>query len=339
MSLTHETVGRSPSRVVLIAMMCLVSPVASQTPPATWVDPSPHARRLVEVASGVQVEVLDWGGAGRPLVLLAALGQTAHIYDDWAPRLARDYRVIGITRRGFGQSSAPPTGYSTERLAQDVLAVISSERLEGPVLVGNGLAGEEMSWIGAHGSERIAALVYVDAAYDRSRIGGDAAIAGRIPPRLPQSEDMASAAAVTSWMSRGIGARLPEAEVRQVLQFGPDGRVAGQRTPSRLQQTVIEELVRVEPAAIRVPLLAIYARDSGSGALPGCTTNEPSIREACEQLYQWRQQQVADSKRLFGSVPPQRRLIDIDGASTFAFLSHEREVTDALRIFVSELPK
>jgi non-heme chloroperoxidase len=33
----------------------------------------------------VNLEVLDWGGSGRPLVLLAGLGNTAHIFDKFAP--------------------------------------------------------------------------------------------------------------------------------------------------------------------------------------------------------------------------------------------------------------
>ena len=78
---------------------------------ATWRDPSPHSIRLVLVDQNVQLEVLDWGGTGRSLVLLAGLGNTAHVYDDIAPKFAVKYRVYGITRRGFGASSslAPDT--------------------------------------------------------------------------------------------------------------------------------------------------------------------------------------------------------------------------------------
>ena len=69
----------------------------------------------------MKLEVLDWGGSGRGLVLLAGLGSTAHVYDDFAPKLTSEYHVYGITRRGFGASSAPtprdrndrPTGLAT----------------------------------------------------------------------------------------------------------------------------------------------------------------------------------------------------------------------------------
>ena len=37
---------------------------------APWHDPSPHQVRLITVESSVQLEVLDCGGSGRPVVLL-----------------------------------------------------------------------------------------------------------------------------------------------------------------------------------------------------------------------------------------------------------------------------
>jgi non-heme chloroperoxidase len=46
----------------------------------------------------------------------------AHVFDDFAPKLSRDYHVYGITRRGFGASSAPvpdAANYSADRLGDD----------------------------------------------------------------------------------------------------------------------------------------------------------------------------------------------------------------------------
>ena len=120
---------------------------------------------MVTVEKGVQLEVLDWGGKGRPVVLLAGLGNTAHIYDNFAPKLARYYHVYGITRRGFGASSAPATGYSVDRLGEDVIAVLDALKIVRPVLVGHSRAGEEVSWVATRYPDRIAGAVYLDAAY------------------------------------------------------------------------------------------------------------------------------------------------------------------------------
>src|SRR5580692_8396349 len=86
---------------VLLALLGV--PLHSQSL-ATWKDPSPHTTRFVTVDNGVRLEVLDWGGSGRPMILLAGGGNTAHVFDDFAPKLTAHSHVYGITRRGFGAS-------------------------------------------------------------------------------------------------------------------------------------------------------------------------------------------------------------------------------------------
>ncbi len=135
--------------------------------------------QLVTVQPGVKLEVLDWGGPAnaRPLVFLAGLGDTAHIFDNFAPQFTAKYRVYGITRRGFGNSSKPePTdaNYSADRLGEDVVAVIDALKLDRPVVAGHSIAGEELSWIGNHDPQRVAGLIYLDADwgpgfYDKAR--------------------------------------------------------------------------------------------------------------------------------------------------------------------------
>jgi len=73
--------------------------------------------------------------------------------------------VIGVTRRGFGDSSAPASGYGADRLGDDVLAVIDALKISKPVLAGHSLGGEELSSIGSRYPERVAGLIYLDAGY------------------------------------------------------------------------------------------------------------------------------------------------------------------------------
>lgn len=135
------------------------------TKETAWPDPVPHHSQFITVDKDVKLEVLDWGGSGRPLVLLTGLGNTAHVFDRFALKLTDQYHVYGITRRGFGASSLPASGYSATRLADDVLDVIDSLKLDRPVLVGHSVAGQELSSIGSRHPERVAALVYLEAAY------------------------------------------------------------------------------------------------------------------------------------------------------------------------------
>jgi pimeloyl-ACP methyl ester carboxylesterase len=124
--------------------------------------------RFIEVQPDVKLEVLDWGGSGRSLILLPGLGDTAHVFDSFAVKLTANYHVYGITPRGFGTSSAPPpepSNYSASRLGDDVAAVISTLKLNRPVLAGHSVAGEVLSAIGAHHSAAVSALIYIDAGY------------------------------------------------------------------------------------------------------------------------------------------------------------------------------
>jgi pimeloyl-ACP methyl ester carboxylesterase len=134
-------------------------------------------QQFVTVEPGVKLEVLDWGGTGEPLLFLSGLGDTAHIYDDFAPRFTAHHHVYGITRRGFGVSSKPEAtdeNYSADRLGEDVFAVIDALKLDHPVIAGHSIAGEELSWVDSHDPQKVAGLVYLDADwapayYDKAR--------------------------------------------------------------------------------------------------------------------------------------------------------------------------
>jgi non-heme chloroperoxidase len=130
-------------------------------------DSSPHRVQFVTVDPGVQLEVLDWGGSGSPLIFLAGAGDTAHRFDGSAPQFTAQHHVYGITRRGFGASSkpAPADGnYSADRLGDDVLAVMKTLQIDRPVLIGHSIAGEELSSVGSRFPEKVSGLIYLDAA-------------------------------------------------------------------------------------------------------------------------------------------------------------------------------
>jgi pimeloyl-ACP methyl ester carboxylesterase len=123
--------------------------------------------QLITVEKDIKLEVLDWGGVGRPLVFLTGLGNDAHIYDNFAPKFTTNHHVYAVTRRGFGASSKPVPAsgnYSADRLGDDVLAVIDALKLDHPVLVGHSIAGEELSSVGSRHPEKVAGLIYLDAA-------------------------------------------------------------------------------------------------------------------------------------------------------------------------------
>jgi pimeloyl-ACP methyl ester carboxylesterase len=76
------------------AVMTLLFPIAGclfAQQPLPWRDPSPHAIQFISVDDNLKLEVLDWGSPGTPLVLLAGLGNTAHVFDEFAPKLTSEH--------------------------------------------------------------------------------------------------------------------------------------------------------------------------------------------------------------------------------------------------------
>lgn len=149
----------------LVVLLMLLDHAAAQ-PVA---DTTTHALQFVTVEPGVRLEVVDWGGPAEPdtrtLVLLAGLSDNAHRFDTFAVKLKEGYRVFGISRRGAGASSVPSSGYSTDRLADDVLAVMESLKLQRPILVGHLFGGAELSSIGSRHAAKVGGLIYLDGGY------------------------------------------------------------------------------------------------------------------------------------------------------------------------------
>ena len=102
-------------------------------------DTSPHKTIFVTVAPDVQLEVLDWGGTGETMVLLTGSGDNAHVYDQFAYQFTDRFRVIGITRRGFGRSSQPAHGYDLDTRARDDIAVLDKLNIARPYSSGTRL--------------------------------------------------------------------------------------------------------------------------------------------------------------------------------------------------------
>ncbi len=189
----------------------------------------------MSVEKNVRLEVLDWGGSGRPIVLLAGGGNTAHVFDDFAPKLKAHYHVYGITRRGFGASGYSATENPADRLGDDVLVVIDALKLSRPVLVGHSIAGAELSSIANSHPDRIAGLVYLDGAYSYAFDNGNGSSIKEIQelhgpqPPPPSGTDLASFSALQKYYERVDGFRFPEAELRQQWESSSDGRVGKER--------------------------------------------------------------------------------------------------------------
>ena len=131
--------------VALLAFAAPTAGMGADLKPAACADNTPHKIRFVKVAPGVELEVLDWGGTGKAMVLLTGLGDNAHVYDQFAFQFTDYFHVIGITRRGYLPSSQPRNGYDVATRAADDIAVLDALGIEKAVFVGHSIAGSELS--------------------------------------------------------------------------------------------------------------------------------------------------------------------------------------------------
>jgi non-heme chloroperoxidase len=331
------------SGLVVCFLSAMAAPAWAQQ--TEWRDSSPHKTTLVTVENDARLEVLDWGGSGAALLLLAGLSDTAHLFDDVAPKLAMRYRVVGVTRRGHPGSSAPATGYTPVRLAEDIVRVIDAVGLKNPVVVGHSWAGEEMHVLGDSYSSRIAGLVYVDAAFDRAdKFEEHEAAARALPaPPGPKPADLASFTALRAFLTRTQGPPGPEARLRARYIANPDGSVRGRWTPEPHVLQAFSNATRAlyaayEPKPIRVPALAIYAVPKSADELmrPWYSAEDPSVRERVERLYPLERENVARHVKWFTAFAQRGRVTELSGGHDL-FVSNPSEILEQIDAFMSSL--
>jgi non-heme chloroperoxidase len=312
------------------------------TKETAWqIDPSPHTVQFITVDTDVKLEVLDWGGSGRPVVLLTGLGNNAHIFDKFAPKLTGAYHVYGITRRGYGASSAPASGYSADRLGDDVLAVMDSIKVNKPVLVGHSIAGEELSSIGSRHPEKVAGLIYLDAGYayayyDRAR--GDYRIdLIELQKKLEQLQPGKGPANPLPLVQELLESTLPgfERDLREEqksLQAVPPAMLAAQASAPvpMAAQAIMAGMQKY--TTVPVPILAIFAVPHDVGPLGG---NDPAARAAAEA----RDLATTGAQaKAFETGLPSARVVRLAHANHYVFLSNEADVLREMNAFIGSLP-
>lgn len=335
---------------IVLGVLFVVAACAQQAATGSGAKPedrSPHAAQFVAVDGDVKLEVLDWGGTGRTVILLAGLGYDAHVFDVFGPRLAASNHVYGISRRGYGASSAPmPDGknYSADRLGDDILAVMDALKIEHPVLVGHSIAGEELSSIGSRYPDKVAGLVYLDAGYayafynDNAKRGEDPVTditkvqdeLDHFKNPLPPKEQRARAEHL-------LTVSLPrlEGDIRDGLEQtknAPDNAPMPPDTPMARAGIAIRRGTEIF-TGVKCPVLAIFADPHDFGP-PG--NSDPAARA---QMVAKDVALVSEQADAFQAGNPQARVVRIANANHFVFRSNEADVLREMNDFIAKLPR
>jgi pimeloyl-ACP methyl ester carboxylesterase len=299
-----------------------------------WRDSTPHRTRFVSVARDVRLHVLDFGGSGPPLVFLAGLGNTAHAWDTFAPRFADRFRIVAITRRGFGESDHPDDGYDLTTLVEDIRAVLDTFALERVSLVGHSIAAEELTRFAVTYPNRVTKLIYLDGAYDRPSMADAVDSAFTEPldvPSMPQptARDTATPAAYVRFVHRTRGVNIPEADIR--ARLGYDG---ADEAATLAYQMVGSAAETPRWREIRAPALAVYSvADSVDQTEPWVRAdrarrrNEQEFLDKIGPIY-------AASREKFRREIPRPTVVEIRGGHHWIFLSHAERVAKAMREFL-----
>lgn len=318
-----------------------------------WQDPSPHQIRFVTVDTDVRLEVLDWGGSGRPVVLLAGSGNTAHVFDDFAPKLTGTgcCHVYGLTRRGHGASTRPAAGYDNQRLADDILAALDALRIQAPVLAGHSMAGGEITTLGHQHSDRLSGLVYLDALGDpRDWPASDPAymaLLRALPAGMQRPARGCAPPSMTferyrAWQKCQEQFAFPEAELRHTYATSARGFMGPSTQSAGVQRSIGSGEIRRDYSGIRVPVLALFEFPRrGDIALLRPDEYHPKTdaeRVAIETFADATKAYMDRWKDNLVSHVPHARLVDLPGAGHYVFLTREADVLNHMRTFVASLP-
>jgi pimeloyl-ACP methyl ester carboxylesterase len=130
-------------RFLMYLLVSTVLPCFAQ--PKEYIDLATHETCFVEVQPDIKLEVLEWRGQGKSIVFLSGLGNSGHVFDEFANHFTPLHHVIAISRRGFGHSSQPESGYDATTRARDIKVILDSLSVEKAILIGHSIGGDELS--------------------------------------------------------------------------------------------------------------------------------------------------------------------------------------------------
>jgi pimeloyl-ACP methyl ester carboxylesterase len=298
----------------------------------TRVDKSPHQSSFVTV-NGTKLHYLDWGGKGKVLLFLAGLGNSAHIFDDIAPKFTDRFRVLALTRRGHGQSDKPVTGYDLPTLTEDIRQFLNQLNIKRVTLIGHSFAGDEMTWFAGAYPERVDKLIYLDAAYDRADLASEAFSKNPFPSPRPTKEEMASLAGYRGWWerNRGFWSDAVETDLRET-SLAADGSIKA--TLSReVGQAIFKNAAqyRLDYTKIKARALSFYAI---SGLPLWVPQNEEARRKAQEFLDNVNSPYQRKNIEKFRKEMRKGRVIELKNSHHYMFIKNQDEVVHEMRKFL-----
>ena len=241
---------------------------------------------------GLPFHYRDWGGDGRPVLLLHGLASTCHIWDLVAPRLAEEFHVVALDQRGHGQSAQVDDGFDFATVSGDAAAFIKHLGWEQPVVAGHSWGADVALELAVAEPDMTSGLIFVD--------GGTIEPSARPGWSLEQArQDMAPP------IFTGFTAEMMRSRVKEGARFGPnpsetvveavlanfrvleDGTIQSNlRRENHLR--IIDALWDHKPSqlypTLRCPVLMLPARQSTPDAMDRRFRREESMARAASLM-------------------------------------------------------
>ena len=314
---------------VLVSAIVLVSFAAA----APFDDIAAHRVVIVD-ASTHKLECLDWPGAGRPIVMLAGLGSTGHIFDGLAARLSQKHRVVALTRRGIGASEAPSGEFDQVALLEDIRVALDHFSLGQVVLVAHSFGCTEASLFAQAYPERVSAVIYLDGAYRPSASRWQ--LLGSVGPLMPSPSpgDAASLTSLLAWMEKFRPGWNPACESDLRSQLVVEGETFRPRADPGLMGMMMRIAQSTEPRyeAVRCPSFAIFADNrvlGMSAALPDERVSEKTALRAFASF-------VDNANAEFDRTVALGKSTLLADTDHFCFIHREALVTELILEFIAE---
>jgi pimeloyl-ACP methyl ester carboxylesterase len=220
-----------------------------------------------------------------------------------------------------------------------VVAVINALKLNRPVLVGHSIAGEELSSVGTRHPEKIAGLIYLEAAYSYAyydRAQGDLLLDSLELRRKLQLFFTGSGLQEQKQLVQELlQTSLPQfekdlEEQRKVLQSMPAQTQQPAKSPPVVQAILSGQEKFTD---IRVPIVAIFAVPHGD--LAARFKDDPAglaAVEARDVAY------VGAQAKALESGVPSARIVRLPNADHYVFQSNEGDVLREINAFLASLP-
>ena len=114
--------------------------------------------------SGIRLHSQQIGDGPDMVMVHGITGNLAVWHLHLAPALSEHFRVLTYDLRAHGYSDAPPTGYSLDVMAQDLLELLDALEIEQPIIIGHSYGADIALYFAANQPDRTREVIAIESA-------------------------------------------------------------------------------------------------------------------------------------------------------------------------------